>query len=433
MAEKKEQNDQKKYSEVYVREKNESKTVKISSKIKPEISTPILKKWQSLLNTVAKIVDVPSALIMRLNEKSIEVFLKSHTEGNPYEVGEEAKLIYGLYCENVIGTQERLLIPDATKSKVWKDNNPDVDINMISYMGFPINWPDGEVFGTVCLLDDNENEYNDNYSELLNQVKLHIETDLEQLVIQQELEEKNKILEQMNDTKLRFLSLISHDIRGGIGTLDELLKFIIENLEHYDKQKIKTILKTLSESAGYSYQMLDNLLNWSKNDLIGLHPDKTNYDVISQIESLLRYFSQSVSMKNIKIEKFYAKEKILIYADVNMIKVSLRNILSNAVKYTNKGGTITINVNDYNNNQTIEIEDTGVGMDQQLVKKLFSYNNGFSKQGTDGEESSGIGLMITKEFLDKNGAKVEVNSVPEHGTRFKIYFESDDNNFLKSV
>ena len=424
MAEKKEQNDQKKYSKVHIREQNESKIVKIGSDIKPEISAPILNKWQSLLNTVAKIVEVPSALIMRLNENSIEVFLKSQTEGNPYEEGEEANLIYGLYCENVIGTQKKLLIPDATKSKVWKDNNPDVDINMISYIGFPVNWPDGEVFGTVCLLDDKENKYNDIYSELLNQVKLHIETDLAQLVIQQELEEKNRVLEQMNDTKLRFLSLISHDIRGGIGTLDELLKFIIENLEHYDKQKIKTILKKLSESAGYSYQMLDNLLNWSKNDLIGLYPDKTEYDVIGQIESLLQYFNQSVLMKNIKIETYYTKEKVLIYADVNMMKVCLRNILSNAVKYTNNGGSVSIHVNDYNNHQTIEIEDTGVGMDQQLVKKLFSYNDGYSKQGTDGEESSGIGLMITKEFLDKNGAKVEVNSVPGHGTRFKITFNS---------
>ena len=76
---------------------------------------------------------------MKLNEETIEVFVKSNTEGNPYKTGEEAKLIYGLYCETVIGTQKQLLVPDATKSKVWNENNPDVDINMISYLGLPVN------------------------------------------------------------------------------------------------------------------------------------------------------------------------------------------------------------------------------------------------------------------------------------------------------
>lgn len=413
-----------KYSHVVVREKQESKKVKIGSYSKPEITASVIDKWQSLLDTLAKIAAVPSSLIMRLNEDSIEVFLKSRSENNPYKVGEEAKLIYGLYCETVIGTQEKLLVPDATKSKVWKDNNPDVDINMISYLGFPINWPDGEVFGTVCLLDSKVNNYNEDYSNLLKQVKQHIETDLEQLMIKQQLEEKNKELEQMNETKSRFLSLISHDIRGGIGVLDEFLRIIIENLDNYDSNKIRTMLKTLSERAGYSYQMLDNLLNWTKNDLVELHPDKTHFDVVKQIKNLLDYFKQSLSLKKISIEKNFSTEKMVIYADERMVKASLRNILSNAIKYTPNGGNITIKTKEKNNRQKIYIEDTGIGMNEKQLEKLFTYDDAYTKHGTNGEESSGLGLMLTKEFLDKNGAKVEVNSVPGNGTRFKITFNS---------
>lgn len=413
-----------KYSHVVVREKQESKKVKIGSFSKPEITASVIDKWQSLLDTLAKIAAVPSSLIMQLNEDSIAVFLKSRSENNPYKVGEEAKLIYGLYCETVIGTQEKLLVPDATKSKVWKDNNPDVDINMISYLGFPINWPDGEVFGTVCLLDSKVNNYNEDYSNLLKQVKQHIETDLEQLMIKQQLEEKNKELEQMNETKSRFLSLISHDIRGGIGVLDEFLRIIIENLDNYDSNKIRTMLKTLSERAGYSYQMLDNLLNWTKNDLVELHPDKTHFDVIKQIKNLLDYFKQSLSLKKISIDKNFSTEKMVIYADERMVKASLRNILSNAIKYTPNGGNITIKTKKKNNRQKIYIEDTGIGMNEKQLEKLFTYDDAYTKHGTNGEESSGLGLMLTKEFLDKNGAKVEVNSVPGNGTRFKITFNS---------
>ena len=238
-------------------------------------------------------MDVPSGLIMKLNKDSIEVFVKSQTGGNPYEAGEQAKLIYGLYCETVIGTQKQLLVPDANKSKVWKDNNPDVGINMISYLGLPINWPDGEVFGTVCLLDNKENMYNPDYINLLNQVKNHIETDLQLLVANKELAEKNRELEQMNTIKSRFLSLISHDVRGGIGVLDEFLKLTIENIDNYDKPRLKMILQSLSQNAGSAYQTLESLLRWSKNDLLQLEPDKNSVDVIQVIENLLHYFHQA--------------------------------------------------------------------------------------------------------------------------------------------
>lgn len=206
----------KKFANITIRDTRETKKVKISSFLKPEIKQGILDKWQSLIDTAARLSQVPSGLIMRLNEETIQVFLKSNTDGNPYKKGEEAKLIYGLYCESVIGTQEKLLIPDATKNDVWKINNPDVDINMISYLGFPVNWPDGEVFGTVCLLDNKENAYNREYENLLRQVKQHLENDLEILLLNDDLEKQNIELQQLNNTKSKFLSLISHDIRSSI-------------------------------------------------------------------------------------------------------------------------------------------------------------------------------------------------------------------------
>jgi GAF domain-containing protein len=223
------------YSNITIRETGEKKQVKISSALKPVIDNSVIEKWQSLIDITAKIAKVPAGLIMKLNEDTIEVFIKSRTSGNPYKAGEEAKLVYGLYCETVIGTQNKLLVPDATKSPVWKDNNPDVDINMISYLGFPINWPDGEVFGTVCLLDNKENQYSQDYIDFLNQVKLHIEADLQLLISKQELEEANATLEQLNTVKSRFLSLISHDIRSGIGSCNEFLKLILENFDKFDK------------------------------------------------------------------------------------------------------------------------------------------------------------------------------------------------------
>ena len=113
----------------------------------------------------------------------------------------------------------------------------------------------------------------------------------------------------------------------------------------------------------------------------------------------------------------------MIDADEKMVNVSLRNILSNAIKYTQKGGRITITVHEIKNRQIIEIEDTGIGMDKKLVEQLFTYNSDHNKTGTNGEDSAGIGLMLTKDFLDKNDAMVKITSAPGEGTRFTIKFE----------
>jgi c-di-GMP phosphodiesterase len=365
----------KRYSKINIRESGQQKTVEIGSKLKPEIVSEVVQKWQSLIDVTAKIVNVPSGLIMKLNEDSIEVFVKSQTDGNPYEAGEQAKLIYGLYCETVIGTQKQLLVPDATKSKVWKDNNPDVEINMISYLGLPINWPDGEVFGTVCLLDKKENRYNPDYIELLNQVKNHIETDLQLLVANKEL---------------------------------------IENIDNYDKPRLKMILQSLSQNAGSAYQTLESLLRWSKNDLLQLEPDKNPVNVVQVIENLLFYFHQAILIKEINVVEEFDSDKIFVQADENMLIASLRNILSNAVKYNKTGGKIFIRVYQHNTKTIIEVEDTGIGMNPEKLNELFTY-----KRGNTGKEA-GIGLILAKDFLDKNGAVLKVESESGKETKFVI-------------
>jgi signal transduction histidine kinase len=409
-----------KHSTITIRETKESKMVKIGSDLKPKIAQGVIDKWQSLIDTVAKIADVPSGLIMRLNEKTIEVFLTSETEGNPYKVGEQANLIYGLYCETVIGTQKKLLVPDATKNKSWKENNPDVDIDMISYLGFPINWPDGEVFGTVCVLDNKENYYSNDLSNLLHQIKQHIETDLQILLLNTDLVEKNSQLEQLNNTKSKFLSLISHDIRGSVGTLSEFLKLILEDYDRFDKSELKPILNSLSKNAISTYQTLETLLTWSKNDLVQIKPNKIKVNIVDITETILNSFEQTIILKELKIEKEYYSNNVFISVDEKMMIVIIRNILSNAIKYTKRGGTITIRMFQFKKQEIIEIEDTGIGMDKSSVDNLFSYDESHSTQGTKGESSAGIGLMLANEFMVKNDIKVIVESEIGKGTIFKL-------------
>ena len=123
-----------------------------------EVPEVLIENWQITADLLAEIAGAPAALIMRVHAHDIEVFVSSHSPGNVYHHGERAPLNAGLYCETVLGTRRRLLVPDARKDPDW-DHNPDLELGMISYSGLPIAWPNGELFGTICILDGKEAAY----------------------------------------------------------------------------------------------------------------------------------------------------------------------------------------------------------------------------------------------------------------------------------
>ncbi|MCE5242454.1 MAG: GAF domain-containing protein [Syntrophaceae bacterium] len=166
----------------------------IDNKVDIEISADILANWQEIVNILSEIVRVPAALIMRFMDPYIEVFISSESEGNPYHPGDKEVLFgSGIYCETVLKTQDKLLVPDALADVNWK-NSPDVNLNMISYLGFPILLPNKTPFGTICVLDNKANEYSKTTEKLMMQLRSLIESHLEMIYINQRLGDKNKKL-----------------------------------------------------------------------------------------------------------------------------------------------------------------------------------------------------------------------------------------------
>ena len=163
---------------------------------KVEIVVPenILVNWQEILNIISNIASVPAAVIMRLRDDDIEVFVSSQSAGNPYHLGDSEHFLgSGLYCEHVIRTQKKLLVPDAPADENWK-NNPDAKRNMISYLGFPLLLPNKTAFGTICALDNKRNEYSETLEKLLQHFKILIEKNLEMIYVNAVLGDKNKQL-----------------------------------------------------------------------------------------------------------------------------------------------------------------------------------------------------------------------------------------------
>lgn len=145
----------------------------------PEIPDSVFDKWQDIVDIMAELFGVPAALIMRIVNDDIEVYVSSNSDGNPYKHGDHERFLgSGLYCETVINTRDKLLVPNALKDEKWK-NNPDIKLNMISYLGFPIFKPDGKAFGTICVLDNKENAYSKTYEKLIIQFRDIIQNHLE--------------------------------------------------------------------------------------------------------------------------------------------------------------------------------------------------------------------------------------------------------------
>lgn len=162
---------------------------------KPVIDDKIKENWQEVIDLMAEILDVPAGLIMKVHSETIEVFLSSHTKDNPYISGEVANLKSGLYCEMVMATRNPLLVSNAFEDSKW-NKNPDLKLNMSYYLGYPLMWPDGHVFGTICVLDCKNNNRATEYVHLLEKFKVIVESDMEILFKDNKLRDtKRKLLE----------------------------------------------------------------------------------------------------------------------------------------------------------------------------------------------------------------------------------------------
>lgn len=171
------------------------------------IPKPLIDKWQKVVDSMAGIFDVPAGLIMRDASPYMEVLLTSSSPNNPYKIGRR-DLATGLYCEAVVKSRKELLVANALKDLSW-NHNPDIKLGMISYLGFPLLWPDGDVFGAICVLDSKENQYNKRYRDILQKFGEMIESDLELMVSMDKLNEEIRNTKDV-DIKLKDALDIAH-------------------------------------------------------------------------------------------------------------------------------------------------------------------------------------------------------------------------------
>ncbi|HXW04408.1 MAG TPA: ATP-binding protein [Vicinamibacterales bacterium] len=177
-----------------------SRRAEISATREPAIPSDVLRKWQRIVDLLANIVRVPSAVVCKLeppDDTFYRIVANSHSEGNPFRMDETFSMDIGTFCETVIKNRESLLVANALEDDQWK-SAPEIQVGMVSYLGFPVLWPDGRMFGTICVLDDKTNRYSDLYQELLLHCRDVLQGDLHTLVrLGNELEEQRAQLAEL--------------------------------------------------------------------------------------------------------------------------------------------------------------------------------------------------------------------------------------------
>ena len=223
-------------------------------KIQIRVPATKLEDWQEIVDILAQLFEIPAALVMRLQEPDIEVFVSSRSNGNPYHPGDREPVWgSGLYCETVIKNRDRLLVPNALKDERWKEN-PDIKWNMISYLGFPILLPDGNPFGTICVLDNKENAYSEVFERLMQKFQRMIQSDLEILYTNQRLGEKNReLMHDLSETSVNLYKTIVASIPEPLAVIDENNTYVMVNPgfeRFWDLDKTQIIGKQVQDIIG---------------------------------------------------------------------------------------------------------------------------------------------------------------------------------------
>lgn len=240
----------------------------------------------------------------------------------------------------------------------------------------------------------------------------------------EDIRNKNKELLLSNTEKDKLFSIIAHDVRGPLSTFLPVTDFLAEEIEWMDKEDLKELARSMNNSAKNLYDLLTNLLEWSRmqRGLMQFNPVEVRLKKL--VDECISVVLNSAQNKSISISKEIADD-VTIFADQYMMASVIRNLLTNAIKFTAKEGTITVKARFLNNFETeISVKDTGIGIPRYMTEKLFSLNMETSRYGTEGEPSTGLGLNLCKDFIDRHGGTIQVFSKIDRGSTFVVTLKS---------
>jgi signal transduction histidine kinase/ligand-binding sensor domain-containing protein len=234
-----------------------------------------------------------------------------------------------------------------------------------------------------------------------------------------QIEQSRQELAQLNQKKDLIFSILSHDLRSPLTTLKGFLSLLIDNVEIFSQSDIKQHADKMRGAVSNSLDLLDNTLFWSMSQMgsIQLKPEKLQ--VKELIEKAKSLYSLTAEKKRIVVEML-CETDIYIYADENMVFITLRNLFSNALKFTPEGGKVRLSCWVQNKRVYLEVSDSGIGMSAEYVRKVKARQQPDLKKGTANEKGTGLGLLLCQQFLAANDGELQISSIEGKGSNFTM-------------
>jgi len=233
----------------------------------------------------------------------------------------------------------------------------------------------------------------------------------------EEIESQRDSLEELNAAKDKLFTIIGHDLKNPLTSLLSVSHTLKENIAHLTQDELKQAITNVDHSAQNLFRLLENLLEWTRTQTGHTPIHRRHFKLNTVIRENINYLSPQAGKKQIDL-KHELPESISVYADRNMISTVVRNLLNNAIKFTPKGGMVKIRSVHTHTATRVEISDTGLGISEEAREKLFRIDSTVSTRGTEDEKGTGLGLLLCKDFVEKNGGSIWADSLPGKGSTF---------------
>lgn len=326
----------------------------------------------------------------------------------------------GIWGE-VVRQRKPILVNDFSAPNELKKGYPEGHVRLHRFLSVPVINENKIV--AVMGVGNKDDEYNETDITQLLLLSDSVWTICEKKQDDEKIKEFANQLKLLNATKDKLFTIIAHDLKTPFNSILGFSDLLFAHLITNNTEQAKVSARIIQSTAESTYKLLNNLLDWAKSQTGQLHYNPQMLDLHSIIEQIKEFSKPSATIKNIQILN-QSHPACQVYADTNMLETILRNLISNAIKYTPHGGNVWIKTIALDKMIEINVTDTGIGMNEELKNRLFLPGEKKSLPGTANEKGSGLGLILCKEFVEKNGGQIRVESEPGKGSSFSFTLPS---------